>query len=263
MDRALRATRLFESGAQTLEEASSDIHCQNYESLLIRAAQDLDTAARLTQVDTKDYNIYTQIYASARAACLSKLRYDSRIDTFFSSSPMLAKLAVSELHCTSDTPQSAPATTSDYDLEEFWSKLGQTARQGELEAHKELVAWDFRKRSWLCFEKALLCSLENNCLARFWYGCIAAVLYLELDPELSAKVARCITAMRRVLELDELANPGSIPSEYPSIFSQTISTIHIDSSLFVKRISWLQSLAIHYARRQVNWLSALAQLTNE
>jgi hypothetical protein len=249
MDRALRATRLFESGAQTLKEASNDTHSQNYEILLIQATQDLELAVRFTKDNAGDYSTYMQTYASARAACLSNLRYDSGIDTFLSSSSVLANLAVSELHRTSDAPRISLSATSDDDLDDFWSQLAHAFRQGELQAHGELVAWDFRRKQWPCFERALLCSVENKYLTRFWYGCIAAALYLELDVDLPAKVARCITSMRRVLELDEFTSPGSLPNEYPSIFSRTIPAIHIDSSLFVKRISWLESLAMHYAHR--------------
>ncbi|KAG8691071.1 hypothetical protein FRC09_011738, partial [Ceratobasidium sp. 395] len=249
MSKKAKAIPLFESGLRLLQEAANNLDNSNYDALLVLAVKNLDQAARFSE-DSGNYDkIYTQVCGSARAACLARVQCDSVIDQFFSISPTMRSLVGSGSHSMDNPSKSATDTIGEDILGGFWSQLNESIEKSITGAHKELSSSEFRGKHWPSFERALTCASGNVELEKFWYGCIATVLYQELDVVLPEKIARCMTAMHHALE------PGNpTPSllslgEHAPTFSQVASSLQINASAFPNRISYLQSLATYYAHR--------------
>jgi hypothetical protein len=247
MDRA-GATGFFESGMHALKEANCDMNSQNCEDWLIQAICDLSMAIRLTSKDEADYANYVQLIAAACAMCISKMKYSSDIDTFLSSSSTLATISTPKFPCTGYSGGSS--VIDDQDLEEFGAQLDQVINRGMLATHQGILAQDLMENYQIWFKEAISCSSENAYLMRCWHGCTAILSYLRLKVTFPyTEVASCIESMCQVIELDEVTGFYMPPSEEPSTLYQILAALSIDSSVFTRRLSWLQPLAMHNAQR--------------
>ncbi|KAG9118620.1 hypothetical protein FRC07_006782 [Ceratobasidium sp. 392] len=252
MSKKEKAARHFNSGLRVLKEAVSKAHESDYNSLLATAVNDFDLAIGLTSLDSEDCgNIYAQVRAAAHAACLLQTRYDSIIDDCFSNPSTMASLANSELRYMENTSEEFVDTAGDDTLGDFWCHLQELVQQTALGFHKGLATWKLQWKHWDAFDTALACASGEVGLERLWYGFIATVLYQHLNSEHPEKITKCITAMRRALELDESSMSTDLSSlgEYADVVLQVVSPLQVDVSVFSKRISWLQSLAVYYAHR--------------
>ncbi|KAG9119020.1 hypothetical protein FRC07_006178, partial [Ceratobasidium sp. 392] len=249
--RKKEAAQHFESGLNILEEAINETCHSNYDSLLVAAINDLGEATRLTTADSGDCDyVYAQVWASAHAIWLSRFQYDSIIDKFFSTSAVMASLANSGLHYMDDTSENFVDTIGYDTLEAFWRDLQQSVRHATDVSSKDIAARNIQGKQWDCFETALACALGKVNLEKIWSGCVATTLYQQLNPDRPEKITRCIAAMRSALELGEpTSSDFSSLGEYADVVLRVASTIQINTAAFPKRISWLESLAIHYARR--------------
>ncbi|KAG8764818.1 hypothetical protein FRC12_007867 [Ceratobasidium sp. 428] len=249
MSKKAKAALLFESGLQLLQEAANNLDNSNYDTLLVSAVRDLDQATKFS-ADSGSYDkTYTQICGSARTACLARLQCDSAIDQFFSTSPTMRSL-VGSGSCSIDDPSINVIDTMGEDiLGGLWSQLNQLIEKSITGAHKELSSLEFRRKHWPSFERALACASGNAELEKFWYGCIATVLYQELDVALPEKITRCMTTMHYALELGSPTPSLLSLGKHTPTFSQVVSTLQINMSAFPNRISYLQSLAMYYAHR--------------
>ncbi|QRV89970.1 CHAT domain protein [Ceratobasidium sp. AG-Ba] len=248
--------QLFDLGVLSLQNA---LDAQsNYEDLLIDTARHFDQTANTFKADIEEQEVlFLMFRAATRVACLSLLQYDSIIDNYLLNSPVMSTLAESHNH---DAPNVSCGFSAEVNMESFWNLMNQAIRQNVPSVREDLLAYEFQGKNWPSFEKALECSLDNVGMERFWYGCISATLYQQLNVDHPEKITRCIEAMERTLELNR-AQPASYTflGEHRSLFLQATSGVKINVDMFPMRISWLKLLAMHYAYRLQSDFAMLMQ----
>ncbi|KAG8712639.1 hypothetical protein FRC08_014267 [Ceratobasidium sp. 394] len=242
------ASKLFKYGVDALLQAKSNTDSPDYGSLLIEAQQWLERAVDRLEKDDPDYNVYSQICASAHAGCLLLVDFSAGIDTYLSSSRLF------------EVPANVPPRNLDVHpidpnvdgtaLDAFWRELYQLRDRFAYAAHTELVSSRTFATHVVSFNQAISCSSGDADLECLWYTYRAIVLYLRMEQHNPDEVALCIMSMNKAIRLRETGHSPS--GDTNPILLQTLPEYQCDPSTFKKRLFWLNYLATVYIHRHTS-----------
>ncbi|KAG8740182.1 hypothetical protein FRC10_004621 [Ceratobasidium sp. 414] len=234
------ASKLFKSGIDALLHAKSNPDSSDYGSSLIGAQQCLEHAVDLLEKDDPDYDVYSQICASAHARCLLLVDCSADVDAYLSSSPLFEVLVDGR-----STDPNVDGTA----LDAFWRDLYQVRDRCSYTTHIELTSSRALASHVVSFNQAISCSSGNADLECLWYTYRAIVLYLRMEQYNPDEVALCIVSLSRAIQLRETT--GLLPpSDTDPILLQVLPEPQCDLSASKGRLSWLRSLATVYIHRE-------------